>query len=414
MDASTLQSILGSKTVSFYSIFAKAIGSVQAAVWLSQAFFWQEKARFKNGVDIGGEIFFQKTAEEWYEETGLTKEQQMVVRKHLKGSGIVVETLAGLPATVHYRVDIDALVAVINRYLLEGVQVAVKHRNKKPSNPRTTSGKFRQPDAVEHGNINNKESLERKKREKKESMEPQAALSVTTHTPQPPIENTEIKTVEYTEIYLEETSAETTALQPKQNPSDQVKEIVEYLNEKTGSSFRHTSKATAAQIKARFKEGYTVEDLKAVIAFKSDQWGRDAKMSEYLRPSTLFRPSHFEGYLQAAKKSANGNGAPAQHPTATTPDELLNQISAWYHANPEIWHQAKQFAGVETWTAAKIKTLVQQYCARQISDGKAGDTFEQHNGRLQTWMLRETKQTTAGPSPNGNGRVYLEPKFREA
>jgi uncharacterized phage protein (TIGR02220 family) len=57
---------------------------------------------------------------------------------------------------------------------------------------------------------------------------------------------------------------------------------------KADSQFRHTSKATAAQIKARMKDGYTVEDFKAVIEFKADQWGRDAKMSEYLRAHYTF------------------------------------------------------------------------------------------------------------------------------
>lgn len=411
MNNETLQSILGSKTVSFYAIFAKAIGSVQAAVWLSQAFFWQEKAKYKNGIDIDGEIFFQKTANEWYEETGLTKEQQYVVRKHLTGCDVVIEVLAGLPATVHYRVDIEALVAVIDRYLLEGIPVAVKRRNKKPSNPRTTSGKFRKQEAVKDGNINNKESSEKKRREEIESGNPQAALAVTTHFPQPSINDLQITTVEYAEIDLEE-NQEPTKPAPPQNP---VKEIVEFLNEKADSQFRHTSKATAAQIKARMKEGYTVDDFKAVIEFKADQWGRDAKMSEYLRPTTLFRPSHFEGYLQAAKKHINGSGVPADRPTANTPDALREEISRWYNKNPKLWSDAKQYGGVEKWTPDKLKVLVTKYCARQISDGRGSDTFDQHNARIQSWFLRETKATVAGPSVNVGGRQHFsEPKFKEA
>lgn len=358
MNNETLQSILGSKTVSFYSIFAKAIGSVQAAVMLSQAFFWQEKAKYKNGVEIDDEIYFQKTANDWYEETGLTKEQQQVARKHLSGCGILIEILAGLPATIHYRVDVDALVAVIDRYLLEGVPVAVKHRNKKPLNPRTKSGKFRQQEAVEDGNSYNKESSEKKKRGEKESENPQAEFSATIHTPQPSVEyeEFEIKERQLTDEEMElvnQSEAEAKevfgAIRKVNNPpaTNPVKEIVEFLNEKAESQFRHTSKATAAQIKARMKEGYTVKDFKAVIEFKSDQWGRDAKMSEYLRPTTLFRPSHFEGYLNAAKKALNGTYPDADRPTATTPDGLLKQISEWYRANPAVWNEAIQYAGAK-------------------------------------------------------------------
>lgn len=434
MNNETLQSILGSKTVSFYSIFAKAIGSVQAAVMLSQAFFWQEKAKYKNGVEIDDEIYFQKTANEWYEETGLTKEQQQVARKHLSGCGILIEILAGLPATIHYRVDVNALVAVIDRYLLEGITVAVKRRNKKPSNPRTKSGKFRQQEAVKDGNSYNKESSEKKKRGEKESENPQAEFSATIHTPQPSINDLEIKTVEYADFEIKErelTDEEMKLVNQSEADAEEVfgairkvnkppatnpvKEIVEFLNEKAESHFRYTSKATAAQIKARMKEGYTVDDFKAVIAFKADQWGRDAKMSEYLRPTTLFRPSHFEGYLNAAKKALNGNGPAADRPTANTPDGLLKEISEWYHANPEVWHEAKQYAGVQNWAAAKLKSVVQKYCARQIADGRGSDTFDQHNARIQTWFLTETKATVAGPSVNGNGRQNIsEPRFKNA
>lgn len=184
MGNDTLQSILGSKTVSFHSIFAKALGSVPAAVMLSQAFFWQEKAKYKDGsIEIGDRVFFQKTAEDWYDETGLTKEQQLTARKHLRASGIMEEKLAGLPATVHYRVDIDSLVAVINRYLSSGVTVAVNYRNKKPLNPRTGHGKFRQQDTVKNGNYNKEESLEKKGELKGEGPVSEKETFVTTFTP---------------------------------------------------------------------------------------------------------------------------------------------------------------------------------------------------------------------------------------
>ena len=50
-------------------------------------------------------------------------------------------------------------------------------------------------------------------------------------------------------------------------------------------------------IKARLDEGYTVDDFKTVIDKKVKAWKDDPKMSAYLRPETLFRPSHFESYL---------------------------------------------------------------------------------------------------------------------
>ena len=73
-------------------------------------------------------------------------------------------------------------------------------------------------------------------------------------------------------------------------------EIIDYLNQKTGKNFKSSSKATQRHIKARFTDGFTLNDFKQVIDTKSAQWLKDKKMSAYLRPDTLFG-TKFEGYL---------------------------------------------------------------------------------------------------------------------
>ena len=78
-------------------------------------------------------------------------------------------------------------------------------------------------------------------------------------------------------------------------------EIVAYLNERTGSSFRPTTKATQSHIRARWREGFKLEDFFTVIDNMVEKWGNDPKMSQYLRPETLFGPK-FESYLNARKK----------------------------------------------------------------------------------------------------------------
>jgi len=72
--------------------------------------------------------------------------------------------------------------------------------------------------------------------------------------------------------------------------------IISYLNEKTGKQFKHTTQATREYIDARISEGFTMEDMKRVIDNKSKQWVGDDKMSEFLRPQTLFG-TKFEAYL---------------------------------------------------------------------------------------------------------------------
>lgn len=80
-----------------------------------------------------------------------------------------------------------------------------------------------------------------------------------------------------------------------------IREIVEYLNKRAGTSFKYSSKDTKRLINARLREGHTVDDFKKVIDKKVDKWGQPPKMGEkdmraYLRPLTLFG-TKFESYL---------------------------------------------------------------------------------------------------------------------
>lgn len=79
-------------------------------------------------------------------------------------------------------------------------------------------------------------------------------------------------------------------------------EIVDHLNAKTGSAYRHTSKATRAHIRARWADGASIEDFRAVIDAKAAEWSRDPKWSKFLRPETLFGPK-FDGYREDARRN---------------------------------------------------------------------------------------------------------------
>ena len=79
------------------------------------------------------------------------------------------------------------------------------------------------------------------------------------------------------------------------------KEICEYLNKLTNSNYRSTTKKTKELIKARFNEGFCLEDFKVVIEKKTIDWINDKEMSKYLRPETLFG-NKFESYLNQPTK----------------------------------------------------------------------------------------------------------------
>jgi len=99
-----------------------------------------------------------------------------------------------------------------------------------------------------------------------------------------------------------------------ENHLPEIKQIVSFLNDKAGRSFKHTTNNTQKKIRGRIADGYTVDDFKAVICFKVGEWLDDDNMNQYLCPDTLFRPSNFEKYLQAAKAKKK-----KEQPTYTPP-----------------------------------------------------------------------------------------------
>ena len=73
-------------------------------------------------------------------------------------------------------------------------------------------------------------------------------------------------------------------------------DIVDYLNTKAKTNYKHTSKKTQDLIKARWKEGFKLSHFQQVIDTKTSQWISNTEMCGYLRPITLFG-NKFESYL---------------------------------------------------------------------------------------------------------------------
>ena len=83
-------------------------------------------------------------------------------------------------------------------------------------------------------------------------------------------------------------------VKPKSN-DDMIIEIIDFLNECTGKSYKPTSKVAIVNINARLKEGYTKDDFIKVISIKATKW-LNTKFEDYLTPNTLFG-NKFESYL---------------------------------------------------------------------------------------------------------------------
>lgn len=85
--------------------------------------------------------------------------------------------------------------------------------------------------------------------------------------------------------------------------TDQAKQVLVHLNQVTNSKYQ-VSTTSLQNIRARIGEGFTVDDLSLVVDYCNAKWGDDLKMSDYLRPQTLFQPSKFPSYLKSANNWA--------------------------------------------------------------------------------------------------------------
>nr|DAR87885.1 MAG TPA: replisome organizer [Caudoviricetes sp.] len=82
---------------------------------------------------------------------------------------------------------------------------------------------------------------------------------------------------------------------PKEIDNIPYKEIIDYLNSKTGKKYRDNVQKNKSLIKARWSEGYRLDDFKQVIDNMVKDWS-GTKYAKYLRPETLFG-TKFDGYL---------------------------------------------------------------------------------------------------------------------
>ena len=102
-------------------------------------------------------------------------------------------------------------------------------------------------------------------------------------------------------------------------PKAEVVEVIDHFNSVTASRVKPSSQAVAKYVSGRLSDGYTVDDLKAVINEKSSQWlGTD--MEKWLRVPTLFGPEKFPGYLAEVDRQK----APAVTETTFKPSRFTS------------------------------------------------------------------------------------------
>lgn len=109
----------------------------------------------------------------------------------------------------------------------------------------------------------------------------------------PPISLLDIKKIIKKNIYCED-----------------AKKVLDYLNSIHNRNFRDTT-----HIKARLRQGYSIDDCKKVIDNKkADPYF--IENPQYLRPTTLFCPKHFDEYLNEIPKKKKYNRELYQYDSA--------------------------------------------------------------------------------------------------
>ena len=102
--------------VPYYPRLAKLAGGVKAAVLLSRLVSWTGVfVRARDPRHADGWLW--KTRDALREETGLSRREQEAAREKLKSLGLLQEQLRGLPATMHFRVDLDRLGTLLGQQI---------------------------------------------------------------------------------------------------------------------------------------------------------------------------------------------------------------------------------------------------------------------------------------------------------
>lgn len=114
----------GSHCIRFQPILAKICGDTAAGLLLSQAIYWSART--------GADGWFFKTSEEWTQETGLSRYQQVQARRKLRGHHLCHEKRRGAPPILHFRVDFEALcIAVATHISVQGKRTIPNDKSNK-------------------------------------------------------------------------------------------------------------------------------------------------------------------------------------------------------------------------------------------------------------------------------------------
>jgi DnaD/phage-associated family protein len=122
------------RPIAFRRVLVDLTGSVPAALMLSQAIYWQERATQKDG-------WWYKTVEDWEEETGLSRYKQETARK--KNRKYLLSDLRDAPARLYWKVDRDRLKSDLMQLHSNNIETSARENlTQDAENPPTSFGEI--------------------------------------------------------------------------------------------------------------------------------------------------------------------------------------------------------------------------------------------------------------------------------
>lgn len=106
LNLNRLKALVDGDYITYYPSLTPICGGYKAAAMLSVALAWTRNWLNKHPEREG---WFWKTRTEWQHETGLSRCEQENARKALAARGLLHETRRGMPARMHFRIDLDRL-----------------------------------------------------------------------------------------------------------------------------------------------------------------------------------------------------------------------------------------------------------------------------------------------------------------
>lgn len=128
--------------------------------------------------------------------------------------------------------------------------------------------------------------------------------------------------------------------QPKKKTNtEKVAEVIEYLNEVTGHRYR--TDTVHKELSARLKE-HSVETCKKIIDAKFKDWENWSDRNKAMNPTTLFRKSNFEKYLEdmeARTAPKKATGLPTEIPGVDDDGYLNMDLVRKAYAEGRRWYK---------------------------------------------------------------------------